>query len=67
MVSRNERSEQLGISVGCRSVDGVDRGESVDGPVGPIAVLERVQSRTSDFFFKILDVCSVAITIFTAV
>jgi hypothetical protein len=49
MVSRNERSEELGISIGCRSVDGVDRGESVDGPVGPVAVLERARSRASVF------------------
>jgi hypothetical protein len=49
-VSRDERSEELGISVGCRGVDGVDRGENVVGPVGPVAVLERARSRTSDFF-----------------
>jgi hypothetical protein len=47
VVSCDERSEELGISVGCRSVDGVDRGESVDGP---IVVLERARSRASDFF-----------------
>jgi hypothetical protein len=35
VVSRDERSEELGIFVGCPSVDGVDRGESVDKPVGP--------------------------------
>jgi hypothetical protein len=34
-VSRDERSEELGISVGCRTV-------------GPVTVLERVQSKTSD-------------------
>ena len=33
-VSRDKRREVLGISVGCRSVDGVDREESVDVPVG---------------------------------
>jgi hypothetical protein len=43
----DERSEELGISVGCRSVDGVDRGVSVD--VGPVAVLERARSRASNF------------------
>ena len=61
-VSRNERSEELGISVGCRSVDGVDREESVDGSVEPIPVLERADSRTSDFF-KILDVGSIALPV----
>jgi hypothetical protein len=49
-VSRNERSEKLGISVDCRNVDGVDREENIDGLVGPIAVLEQVQSRASDIF-----------------
>jgi hypothetical protein len=34
MVSRDERSKELKISVGYRSVDGADRGESVHGPVG---------------------------------
>jgi hypothetical protein len=34
-----ERSEELGISISCCSVDGVDRGESLNGPVGPVAVL----------------------------
>ena len=33
VVSRDERSEELGISVGCCSVYGVDRRESVDGLV----------------------------------
>jgi hypothetical protein len=36
-VSRNERSKELGIYVGYNNVDGVDRGENVDGPVGPVA------------------------------
>jgi hypothetical protein len=49
-VSCNERSEKLGIFVDYRSVDGVDREESIDRLVGPIAVLERVQSRASDIF-----------------
>jgi hypothetical protein len=48
-VSHDERSEELGISIDCRSVDEVDRGKSVDGPVGPVVVLERVRSRASDF------------------
>jgi hypothetical protein len=39
-VSYDEQSEELGISVGCRSIDGVDIGESVVGPIGPIDVLE---------------------------
>jgi hypothetical protein len=50
-------NEELGISVNRRSVDGVDRGESIDGPVGLIAVLERARSRASNFF-KIPNVCS---------
>jgi hypothetical protein len=37
VVSRNERSEELVIFVSCHSVDGVDEGECVDGPVGPVA------------------------------
>jgi hypothetical protein len=45
-VSRDERSKELGISADYHSVDGVDRGESANGPV---AVLERVRSRVSDF------------------
>jgi hypothetical protein len=53
-VSRNERSEELEISVGRRSVDGVDRGESVDGPFRP-SLCWSVQ-----FFFKIPDLCFVA-------
>jgi hypothetical protein len=61
-VSHDERSEELGISSGCHSVDGVDRGESVDVPIGPIAVLERARSRASDCF-KIPDVCSVALPV----
>ena len=36
-VSRDEGSKELGISVGCPSVDGVDR------LVGLVAVLERVE------------------------
>jgi hypothetical protein len=60
VVSRNERSEKLGVSVGCRSVDGVNRGKSVDGPVGPIAVLGRAQSRMSDIF-KVPGLCCVAL------
>ena len=48
-MNHDERSEELGISVGYRSVDGVDRGESLDGPVGPVAVLERERSRACDF------------------
>ena len=48
-MSHDERSEELGISIDYRSVDGVDRGECVDGPVGPIAVLEQALSRASDF------------------
>jgi hypothetical protein len=51
-VSRNERSEELEIFVGCRRVDGVDRGESVNGPVGPVDVLEQARSRGSDFFLR---------------
>jgi len=39
-VSRNERSEELKISIGYRSVDRVDRGNCVDEPVGLIAMLE---------------------------
>jgi hypothetical protein len=31
--SHNEQSEKLGIFVGCRRVDGVDRGEILDGSV----------------------------------
>jgi hypothetical protein len=50
VVSRDERSEELGIYVGCRSVDGVDREDSVDGLVVPVVVLVRVQSRASNFF-----------------
>jgi len=58
-VSRDERSEECGISYDCHSVDGVDRGESVDEPIG--LVTERAWSRTFDFF-KILDVrCNVAL------
>jgi hypothetical protein len=45
----DERSEKLEISVGYRGVDGVDRGESIDGPVGPVTVLQRARSRASDF------------------
>jgi hypothetical protein len=60
-LSRNERSEELCIYVGCCSVDRVDRGQSLDCLVGPLAVLERARSRASDFF-KIADVCSVALT-----
>ena len=48
-MSHDERSE-LEIYVGCHSIDGVDIGESVDGPVGPVAVLERAQSKAFDFF-----------------
>jgi hypothetical protein len=59
-VSRDKRSKELEISVSCNNVDGVDRGESVDEPVRPVAVLERTRSRASDFF-KIPDVCSVAL------
>ena len=39
-VSRDKRSEVLEISIGCRSVDGVDRGDSVDVFVGQVNVLE---------------------------
>jgi len=53
--------DELCIYVGCCSVDGVDRGQSIDCPVGPVAVLERARSRAFDFF-KILDECSVALT-----
>jgi hypothetical protein len=59
-VSRNERSEELEIFVVCRSVDGVDKGESVDRPVGPVVVLEQ-RSRAYDFL-KIPDVYSVALS-----
>jgi hypothetical protein len=45
-----QANEELGIFVNCRSVDGVDRGESIDGPVGLVAVLERARSRASNFF-----------------
>ena len=34
-VTCDRRSKELRMSVGCRSIDGVDRGESIDGPVGP--------------------------------
>jgi hypothetical protein len=44
--SRDERSEELGISVGYCSVDEIDRGENVDRLV---VVLERARSRSSDF------------------
>jgi hypothetical protein len=60
-MSHDERSKELGISVSCRSVDGVDRGESVDGPIGPVAVVERVRSRASDIFM-ISDICFYSIT-----
>ena len=60
VLSRDERSEELCIYVGCCSVDGVDRGQSIDWPVGPVAMLEQARSRAFDFF-KILDVCSVAL------
>jgi hypothetical protein len=47
-MSLDERSEKLGIF--CRhSVDGVDRGESVDGSIGLVAVLEQAQSIMSGF------------------
>jgi hypothetical protein len=46
----------VAISIGCRNIDGVDRGESVGVPVGPVTVLERARSRVSDFF-KIPNVC----------
>jgi hypothetical protein len=59
-VSRDERSKESGIFVGCRSVDGVNRGESVHRPVGSVVVLERAWSRAYDFF-KIPDVCSIAL------
>jgi hypothetical protein len=61
-VSHDERSEELEISVGCRSVDGLDRGENVDEPVGPVAVLERARSRGSNFY-KIPNVCSLALPV----
>jgi hypothetical protein len=51
-LSRVEQSEELGISIGCRIVDGVDRGESVYGTVGPVTVMERARSRTSVFYKK---------------
>jgi hypothetical protein len=35
MVSHNEQSEELGSFVSCCSIDGIDRGESIDRPVGP--------------------------------
>jgi hypothetical protein len=57
-VSRNEQSKELGIFVGCRSVDRVDRGENVDRSIELIVVLEQTQSITF-IFFKIPDVCSV--------
>jgi hypothetical protein len=64
VVSHDESSEELEISIGCRSVNGVDRGESVDGPIGSVAVMERARSRASDFF-KIPNVCSVALPLKT--
>jgi hypothetical protein len=62
-VSHNERSEELGISANYRSVDGVDRGESLNGPVRSVTVLEQARSRASDFF-KGLEVCYVALPIY---
>jgi hypothetical protein len=57
-MSLDERSEELGIF--CRhSVDGVDRGESVDGSIELVVVLEQAQSVMSGFF-KIPDACYVA-------
>ena len=50
MVIHDERSEELGISVGCHRVDEVDRGESVDEHVGPIDMLKRARSRAPDIF-----------------
>jgi hypothetical protein len=43
-VSHDERSEKLGISVSCRNIDGVDRRDTIGRHVGPVVVLERVQS-----------------------
>jgi hypothetical protein len=51
-----------GFSVGRRSINGTDRGESVDESVGLVVVLERARNKAYDFF-KILDVCSVALLI----
>jgi hypothetical protein len=65
-VSHVEQSEELGISVGCRIINGVDRGESVDGPVGSVTVMERARSRASDFY-RTLNVCFVALPIFKTV
>jgi hypothetical protein len=50
-VSRDKRSEELEIFVGCRSVDRVVRGKMVDAPVEPVAVLKRARNRAPDFFF----------------
>jgi hypothetical protein len=59
-VSCDEQSNELEISIGCRSANRVDRGESVDGPVEPLAVLEQAQIRAYDFF-KIPDIYYVAL------
>jgi hypothetical protein len=48
-MSLDERSEELRI-FRRHNVDGIDRGESVDGSIGLVAVLEQAQSITSDFF-----------------
>jgi hypothetical protein len=46
-------NQELEISVGCRRLDGVDRGASVDEPDGPVAVLERAWRRAFVFLKKI--------------
>ena len=43
VVSRDEGSKELGIFVGCRSVDGVDK------PVGLVAVMERAEHSVQFF------------------
>lgn len=42
-VNRGKRNEELGIFVDCHSIDGVDRGESVDASIGLVDVLTREQ------------------------
>jgi len=58
-VSRNERSEELGISVGYRSVDGVDRRESRWACWTSRGAI--VSAEQSVRFFKIPGICYAAL------
>jgi hypothetical protein len=55
-MSRDEQSK-LEISILCRTVDEVDKEESIDETVEPITVLQRAQSRASIFFNKMNSEC----------